>query len=30
MKLAYENCGTPDPRVTVMPQGAGVLPRLRQ
>ncbi len=30
MKLVYENCGTPDPRVTVMPQGAGVLPRLRQ
>jgi nickel-dependent lactate racemase len=30
MKLAYENCGTPDPQVTVMPQGASVLPRLKK
>ena len=30
MKLAYENCGTPNPKVTVMPQGASVLPRLKK
>jgi nickel-dependent lactate racemase len=30
MKLAYENCGTPNPKVTLMPQGASVLPRLKK
>jgi hypothetical protein len=30
MRLAYENCGTPNPKVTVMPQGASVLPRLKK
>ena len=30
MKLAYENCGTTNPKVTIMPQGASVLPRLKK
>ena len=30
MKLALENCGTPNPKITVMPQGASVLSRLKK
>ena len=29
LKIAYEKCGTPNPKVTVMPQGANTFPILK-
>jgi hypothetical protein len=30
LKLAYEKCGTRNPKVTIMPQGANTFPILRK
>jgi hypothetical protein len=30
LRLAYELCGTPNPKITVMPQGANTLPILKK
>jgi hypothetical protein len=28
LRLAYEKCGTKDPKITIMPQGANTFPML--